>query len=108
MHIQVGGDEALLDDSRVLEGLATAAGVDATLDVVPGQLHTFQMAAGRLPRARRGRGGVGGVGGAAPLAGVRDGGLRRRRASGLIPRPGRWGRCPRPAPRPARPAVSCH
>jgi monoterpene epsilon-lactone hydrolase len=51
MYIQVGGDETLLDDSRVLESLATAAGVDATLDVVPGQLHTFQMAAGRLPRA---------------------------------------------------------
>jgi epsilon-lactone hydrolase len=51
MHIQVGGDESLLDDSRVLESLAAAAGVDVTLDVVPGQLHTFQMAAGRLPRA---------------------------------------------------------
>jgi monoterpene epsilon-lactone hydrolase len=51
MHIQVGGDETLLDDSRVLESLATAAGVEATLEVVPGQLHTFQMAAGRLPRA---------------------------------------------------------
>lgn len=51
IYIQVGGDETLLDDSRTLHGLATATGVDATLDVVPGQLHTFQMAAGRLARA---------------------------------------------------------
>jgi acetyl esterase/lipase len=51
MRIQVGGDETLLDDSRTLEAMATAAGVDVALDVVPGQLHTFQMAAGRLAEA---------------------------------------------------------
>jgi epsilon-lactone hydrolase len=51
MRIQVGGDETLLDDSRTLEAMASAAGVDVALDVVPGQLHTFQMAAGRLAEA---------------------------------------------------------
>ena len=51
MHIQVGGDETLLDDSRVLHALARKAGVESTLEVFPGQLHTFQMAAGRVPVA---------------------------------------------------------
>ena len=42
-YVQVGGDEALLDDARLLAERAPAV----ELDVVPGQLHTFQMAAGR-------------------------------------------------------------
>lgn len=51
LYIQVGGDEALLDDARRLHQNAGAAGLDARLDVFPGMLHTFQMAAGRAPEA---------------------------------------------------------
>jgi epsilon-lactone hydrolase len=47
----VGGDETLLDDARLLEARARNAGVDVRLDVFPGMLHTFQMAAGRAPEA---------------------------------------------------------
>lgn len=50
VYIQAGGDETLLDDARQLEH-AASAGVDARLDVFPGMLHTFQMAAGRAPEA---------------------------------------------------------
>ncbi|HEY8588134.1 MAG TPA: alpha/beta hydrolase fold domain-containing protein, partial [Naasia sp.] len=45
-YLQVGAEEALLDDSRGLARRLRAAGVDARLDAFPGQLHTFQMAAG--------------------------------------------------------------
>jgi epsilon-lactone hydrolase len=51
IYIQVGGDETLLDDARQLDELARKAGVDVQLDVFPGMLHTFQMAAGRAPEA---------------------------------------------------------
>jgi epsilon-lactone hydrolase len=51
VYIQVGGDEALLDDARRLSEHAEKADVDARLDVFPGMLHTFQMAAGRAPEA---------------------------------------------------------
>jgi epsilon-lactone hydrolase len=51
LYIQAGGDEALLDDARRLDEHARNAGVDARLDVFPGMLHTFQMAAGRAPEA---------------------------------------------------------
>jgi monoterpene epsilon-lactone hydrolase len=51
LYIQVGGDETLLDDARLLEARARNAGVDVRLDVFPGMLHTFQMAAGRAPEA---------------------------------------------------------
>jgi monoterpene epsilon-lactone hydrolase len=47
MYLQVGSDETGLDDSRRLASLAEKAGVDVRLDVFEGQLHTFQMAAGR-------------------------------------------------------------
>lgn len=50
-YIQVGGDEALLDDARRLEEHARKAGVDVRLDVFPGMQHTFQIAAGRAPEA---------------------------------------------------------
>jgi monoterpene epsilon-lactone hydrolase len=50
MHIQVGGDEALVDDSRALHA---RAGATAHLEVFPGQLHTFQMAAGTTDVADR-------------------------------------------------------
>jgi monoterpene epsilon-lactone hydrolase len=45
--VQVGRDEALLEDSRMLAERAREAGVLVRLDEFPGQLHTFQMAAGR-------------------------------------------------------------
>jgi monoterpene epsilon-lactone hydrolase len=51
LYIQAGGDETLLDDARLLDEHARKAGVDARLDVFPGMLHTFQMAAGRAPEA---------------------------------------------------------
>jgi monoterpene epsilon-lactone hydrolase len=51
VYIQVGGDESLLDDARLLNERARKAGVDVRLDVFPGMLHTFQMAAGRAPEA---------------------------------------------------------
>lgn len=49
--LQVGKDETLLDDSRVLADRATTAGVEVELEVFPGMLHTFQMMAGRAPEA---------------------------------------------------------
>jgi acetyl esterase/lipase len=51
LYIQAGGDEALFDDARGLEEHARKEGVDVRLDVFPGMLHTFQMAAGRAPEA---------------------------------------------------------
>ncbi|MFC4049004.1 alpha/beta hydrolase [Actinomadura syzygii] len=51
IYIQVGGDETLLDDARMLDEHARKAGVDVRLDVFPGMQHTFQMAAGRAPEA---------------------------------------------------------
>jgi acetyl esterase/lipase len=51
LYIQAGGDETLADDARLLYEHAVKAGVDARLDIVPGMLHTFQMAAGRAPEA---------------------------------------------------------
>jgi monoterpene epsilon-lactone hydrolase len=51
IYVQVGGDETLLDDARRLDQHARTAGVDARLDVFPGMLHSFQMAAGRVPEA---------------------------------------------------------
>ncbi len=51
IYIQVGGDEVLLDDARLLESHARKAGVEARLDVFPDMQHTFQMAAGRAPEA---------------------------------------------------------
>jgi monoterpene epsilon-lactone hydrolase len=51
MYIQVGEDETLLDDARRLQEHARRAAVEVRLDVFPGMLHTFQMAAGRAPEA---------------------------------------------------------
>ncbi|MBE2317208.1 alpha/beta hydrolase [Solirubrobacter sp. CPCC 204708] len=58
-YLQVGADEALLDDSRQLASRMRAAGVDVRLDAFAGQLHSFQMAAGRTDVANDaiGRGG---------------------------------------------------
>lgn len=51
IYIQVGDDETLLDDARLMDEHARKAGVDVRLDVFPGMQHTFQMAAGRSPDA---------------------------------------------------------
>jgi acetyl esterase/lipase len=51
VYIQAGGDEALLDDARQLDERLAKVGVDVRIDVFPGMLHTFQMAAGRAPEA---------------------------------------------------------
>ena len=51
VYIQAGGDETLADDARLLDEHARKAGVDVRLDIFPGMLHTFQMAAGRAPEA---------------------------------------------------------
>jgi acetyl esterase/lipase len=51
VYIQVGDQELLLDDSRMLAKHALGAGVDVQLDEFPGQQHSFQMAAGLAPEA---------------------------------------------------------
>jgi monoterpene epsilon-lactone hydrolase len=51
LYVQAGGAETLVDDARLLESHARKAGLDVRLDVYPGMLHTFQMAAGRAPEA---------------------------------------------------------
>jgi epsilon-lactone hydrolase len=51
IYIQVGADEALLDDSCKLADLAHKSGVEATLDVVPEMQHVFQFLAGTAPEA---------------------------------------------------------
>ena len=45
--VQVGGDEALLGDSRKLAKKAQAAGVDVTLEEYPKMQHVFHFLAGR-------------------------------------------------------------
>ncbi len=51
LYIQVGDQELLLDDSRMLAARAREAGVEVRLDEFPDQQHSFQMAAGRAPEA---------------------------------------------------------
>ncbi|GAA5201232.1 alpha/beta hydrolase fold domain-containing protein [Microbacterium jejuense] len=51
--VQVGGDEALLDDAVALARRLGLAGAEVRLDVAPGRLHTFQMAVGRSDAATR-------------------------------------------------------
>jgi acetyl esterase/lipase len=46
IYIQVGDQELLLDESRLLAAHAQQAGVDVQVDEFPGQQHSFQMAAG--------------------------------------------------------------
>lgn len=50
-YVQVGGAENLLGESERFATLADKAGVAVRLDVFPGRLHTFQMAAGASPVA---------------------------------------------------------
>jgi acetyl esterase/lipase len=51
VYIQVGDQELLLDDSRMLAKHAQEAGVDVKLDEFADQQHSFQMAAGLAPEA---------------------------------------------------------
>ena len=51
MYLQAGGDETLVDESRMFADKARAAGVEVSLDVFPEMLHSFQMMAGRAPEA---------------------------------------------------------
>jgi monoterpene epsilon-lactone hydrolase len=51
LYIQVGDQEQLLDDSRMLARHAEKAGIEVRLDEFPGQQHTFQMAVGLAPEA---------------------------------------------------------
>ncbi|MFT4583429.1 MAG: monoterpene epsilon-lactone hydrolase [Gammaproteobacteria bacterium] len=51
MYIQVGGYEALLDDSIRFEKKAKAEGVDIKVDVYPEMQHVFQFMAGFAPEA---------------------------------------------------------
>ena len=50
--MQVGGDEVLLDDSRIFAQRAYMAGVDVTLKVFGGMWHVFQFHAPELPEAQ--------------------------------------------------------
>ena len=50
-YIQVGGFEAILDDSLRVAKRAQAAGVDCHCDVFPEMQHVFQFMAGRAPEA---------------------------------------------------------
>jgi acetyl esterase/lipase len=51
LYIQVGGDEALLDDARRVADGAAKDGVDVRIDIFPEMQHVFQMAAGNMPEA---------------------------------------------------------
>ena len=51
LYIQVGDQELLLDDSRMLAKHAQQAGVGVQIDEFAGQQHSFQMAAGLAPEA---------------------------------------------------------
>lgn len=51
VFLQVGGDETLVDESRMFAERARQAGVETRLDVFDGMLHSFQMMAGRAPEA---------------------------------------------------------
>lgn len=51
MYFQVGGDELILDDSRLAAELAEQAGVEVKIDVYPGMQHVFQFLVGNAPEA---------------------------------------------------------
>jgi len=51
--IQVGSNEILLDDSRLMAAHLRGQGVEVRLDVWPGAPHVWQMFHGRLPEADR-------------------------------------------------------
>lgn len=49
--LQVGGEECLLDDTRMVATAGERDGVDVHLDVWPEMQHVFQVAAGNMPEA---------------------------------------------------------
>jgi acetyl esterase/lipase len=51
IYIQVGDQELLLDDSRMLAEYARKSGIEVQLDEFSDQQHSFQMAAGLAPEA---------------------------------------------------------
>jgi len=51
--IQVGTEEVLLDDSRILDAQARKAGVDSTLEVWEDMIHVFQMFHPLLPEGKQ-------------------------------------------------------
>jgi epsilon-lactone hydrolase len=50
--MQVGGDEVLFDDSRILAERARLAGVDVTFQAFDGMWHVFQFHAPEIPEAQ--------------------------------------------------------
>lgn len=57
--IQVGGNETVLDDARLLADRARAAGVEVRLEIWSGMFHVFQLYAADLPKAREAVGRIG-------------------------------------------------
>lgn len=51
LYVAVGDAEVLEDDARSIVDKARAAGVDATLELGPGQQHVYPFMAGKSPRA---------------------------------------------------------
>ena len=51
IYLQVGGYEAILNDSTRIADLAQKAGVAVKIDVFPGMQHCFQLMAGHAPEA---------------------------------------------------------
>jgi epsilon-lactone hydrolase len=51
LYIQVGGYEAIMDDSTRLADKAKAAGVEVRCEVFPEMQHVFQFMAGKAPEA---------------------------------------------------------
>ena len=82
IHIQVGGDDILFDDSKALAKRAGEAGVEAEMQVFEGMWHDFQLVPDLLADAQRAveeiggaiRGFWGETAGGQGGAGARDGG----------------------------------
>lgn len=51
IYLQVGGFEAILDDSTRIAELARGAGCAVRIDIFPGMQHCFQLMAGKAPEA---------------------------------------------------------
>jgi acetyl esterase/lipase len=49
--VQVGGDETMLDDSRIFADRARAAGVEVTYQLYDGMWHVHQSGAPEVPEA---------------------------------------------------------
>jgi acetyl esterase/lipase len=51
VYIQIGGDESLIDENRILAENARRAGVDVTFEIEPDMQHVYHFLAGRAPEA---------------------------------------------------------